>query len=91
MITAIVEDGDGDELSALSMQGHEIRLCLKIMCMGLSKGYCIRWLMYHTECVLRNKCVIVGDVVVENRSREKLLNSYELMKSLHTYLLSVII
>ena len=41
------------------------------MCMALFKGYCIRWVAHHTECVLHTKCVVVvGDVVVEFRKQE---------------------
>jgi hypothetical protein len=39
--SGIVDDDDGDELSALSMHGHEIRLCPITVCIELTRGYCM--------------------------------------------------
>jgi len=57
------------------------------MCMALSKGYCIRWVVYHTECVFHTKCVVVvvvGDVVETEVVRNCSRTSRESMKPLDT-------
>jgi len=57
--------------------------------MALIKGYCIRWVVYHTECAFHTNCVVVvavGDVVVETEVVRNCWTSRESMKPLDTYL-----
>jgi hypothetical protein len=59
--SGIVDDDDRDELSALSMHGHENRRCPTIVCMKLARGY-IQYQMGSVSYQVVVVVVVVGDV-----------------------------